>query len=49
MLSNGIDDRTVQELLGHNDVNNTQFIQVIGQHFTETNNPLNTIELSDHD
>lgn len=44
MLINGSDIRTVQELLGHNDVKTTQiYTHVIGEHFSGTVSPLDRI------
>jgi integron integrase len=44
MLSGGTDIRTVQELLGHNDVHTTQiYTHVLGRHYAGTQSPLDRL------
>ncbi len=50
LLSSGQDIRTVQELLVHSDVAETQiYTHVIGEHFAGTVSPLNKISVENHE
>ena len=44
MIASGVDIRSVQEMLGHNDVKTTQiYTHVLGEHFAGTRSPVDQV------